>query len=131
MRVGAADMVNIDIQVELEVLEFRYNFQSERDIAAMMIFKLCIARPCAWLNNGGKSSHTQPLTPSSPFLDRTWRGHLGVAFDMTSQEWDLESYRRIVLSISSCFRSKEIKRLTSNEVKRLRFVCPLFILAQN
>ena len=51
-------MLSIDLQVELKVLEFRFNYRSEQDIAAVMIFKLCISRPCLWLNNGGKSPYS-------------------------------------------------------------------------
>jgi hypothetical protein len=51
--------------------------------------------------------------------DRTWRGHLGVAFDTTERVWDAKSYRIIIKAISSCFRSTEIKSTTSDDVREM------------
>ena len=58
-------MTTIDIQVELEVVEVSFNVQNEGEIASFIILKLCIARPCPWLDNGSESSITCILASSS------------------------------------------------------------------
>lgn len=51
--------------------------------------------------------------------DYAWSGHLGVAIDTKDHKWDQVSFEKIIQSISSCFRSTEIKRASANEVKEM------------
>jgi hypothetical protein len=53
LRIGAANMVTIDLQVEIDVLQMLYNIPAGDDEAAFIILKLCVPRPCEGLQNGG------------------------------------------------------------------------------
>jgi hypothetical protein len=35
--------------------------------------------------------------------DNTWRGDIGVIFDSGNEPWDLEMYRDLIESLTSCF----------------------------
>jgi hypothetical protein len=51
--------------------------------------------------------------------DYPWHGHLGIAIDTKDQQWDMSSFEYIINSISSCFRSEEIKRVSASEVEHM------------
>ena len=53
LRIGAANMVTIDLQVEIDVLQMLYNMPATGDQAAFIILKLCVPRPCEGLKNEG------------------------------------------------------------------------------
>jgi hypothetical protein len=53
LRIGAANMVTIDLQIEIDVLQMLFNIPTSDDEAAFIILKLCVPRPCEGLRNGG------------------------------------------------------------------------------
>jgi len=54
LRSGAAGESKINIQVEIEVLQVRYNMPADKDQAAIIVLKLCVPRPRTWLKNESK-----------------------------------------------------------------------------
>jgi hypothetical protein len=41
------------------------------------------------------------------FIDKTWRGEIGVRFNTQDDEWDVDTFSAIMESLNSCFRNPD------------------------